>query len=822
MKKKIYGKKGIMLLYAFVIVSFLVILLTASISQMQNSVFLTNRVEAETKAYWASMAGMEYMEARFSNNICFPSAIGSTSTSIGGFTVTETVDIDKNIVHGVLEGTRSEFCIVFNKTPAANSFIPTNKVSVSGKEVSIYSYNGAGHLENEKNKPKRIAGSKITCQRSLNDHKVYFPANSSLYIGVEGRNGSYISNTEKIYQVLNVPPNTYGSSIFVNNFQGNLSGQLIVNQTGGRRPSIVAKGSFSLDGLGTLGRNSGPLKMQNGAIFTNAPHASINGVNIATGSATSEFDYGLRVEPAGDIQPKDFPLPDLGNEAIPSGNYTFVERPANQIDPYLEILQQTSSSAIIQGLIAEMKAEINSNKPSLENIKDRNYDFVFFNRNMTKDDISQLDINAYQTARVLMELDYRLKDVSKDNIESYNSSISRAKGYYAKSEYYEDWTPTPDEDEAPDPDPLGYSQKQNLVLWECRERIEQEEPSYKGRFIPLSVQPGGGIPPKNEWNKLEFVPKESNTLFYAEVGVLEKHPKHFFTFSGDLYKFPFVIDPAKLKITLKEGVNVRVVGELFEFATYETPNYAGGTKYHIASQARATFSPGGNRFTSSQDINIKGCLSGEGIIRAKNIKIEAGGDLAADAGNKIALYADDNIELVYDSAYMANYTQGNAIDEEIVKRNLGSNVSYETAMSLVYENPAAEPSERILTDLGKTLVGCGASDTIENQNSAVSRIVGYTSQTGTPEEIAAARAAFLPASNLRGIIYSNGSISITPGSGKDVSFEGTIYARDLLRISSVRNVFITFDPEYAQNVKGIVPPNSADSRTLSEIFYNMF
>ncbi len=55
-------KKGVLLIYAIAIITVLAIFATVAMNQMQNSTFLTKRFTGETKAYWASRAGLEYAQ----------------------------------------------------------------------------------------------------------------------------------------------------------------------------------------------------------------------------------------------------------------------------------------------------------------------------------------------------------------------------------------------------------------------------------------------------------------------------------------------------------------------------------------------------------------------------------------------------------------------------------------------------------------------------------------------------------------------------------------------------------------------------------------
>jgi len=147
--------RGAMLIYAFIIVSLLIVLLTASMLQLQNSVFLTKKMEAETKAYWVSFAGAEYADAKITQNITWPMQNISYKTTIGAYEITEEVVGNYVRIRGTYKEKNSssidsEFYLAFKtdlpSAPPAGEFsiVPTpliKDLSTPSKNISCYSIN---------------------------------------------------------------------------------------------------------------------------------------------------------------------------------------------------------------------------------------------------------------------------------------------------------------------------------------------------------------------------------------------------------------------------------------------------------------------------------------------------------------------------------------------------------------------------------------------------------------------------------------------------------------------------------------------------------
>ena len=333
--KRKFFKKGILLIYVLMLTAFIVILLTAAVFQLQNTVFLINKAELESKARWAALSGLEYAEAKLNqNSLNWP--IKDGVFNYGGFKITETVYSDYTLVHGVLDGGEDEFYIVFvHNLSNPNDFCPSNPVQVSGKLVSIHSHNSkiSNPIASLKDAPALPSGIITTCKSP--EHKLKCFANANIYIGVEGRSRNCRVFAERLYKGSN-ERETYSAAIFADTVSANIAGKIAISKNGGRKPAVVALRGISISGDNGKEPDrfgNGPILLQNGAIFTDGT-CTANGLLIQTGYLQNMMRYGFRVERADNVKypekllkPEDQPdsVKPADLPQMPPGNYAFMD-----------------------------------------------------------------------------------------------------------------------------------------------------------------------------------------------------------------------------------------------------------------------------------------------------------------------------------------------------------------------------------------------------------------------------------------------------------------------------------------------------------------
>lgn len=774
MNRKTLKNKGVMLIFSLIVISFLLILLTASIAQMQNTIFLTNRMEAEMKAEWAAMAGLEYAEACINKNIKWPEAGGCPT--VGDYSMSLTEKGDCLVLNAVSSKTGSEFCIAFRKTNPGDNFVPLSKISASGQNVDIYSYNSGGTT---------FSGSKTVCTTNGKTHIVTCPASSGVYVGVEGRSGRYKSFAEKLYKIENVYED-YAAALFA---KGGLNVQVdekfAVSQIGGRHPSIIALGSVNVQSntSNVPDRDgNGPLAMQEGAIFTNAPSVQIGVQSITTGDSNSMGSYGVRVEQAVTTSQPQENFPAVEGRKIPAGSYTFLERSVDQLSPLYELYYETTTDQDFLARLETMKKRAEDNRPPLAP-GDKSFELVFFPEGVNATDITAED---YKNAKILLEIE---KQLEYKNFPTY----SRGKLEYGLSlieeaeQKYEDMKNNPFLSllhhinllsidsfmtvlEDAEYNGSGYSDDDILAVafYQCQQELR---PKAKGEFVPI----------KDKSHSYEFVPRNK---FIS--------PKQTSFTDG----FPFTPNFYAVELALDSSVHC---SGNFNFQTVERS----GEAYAIAKKVTSKIDLNGEKQLGADGtIDIEGCLKGKGKIVAKNdVKIEAGGNLSSE---DIALFATNNIEIKYPSVSQITYSYAARDLKEDIK-----NSSYAEILADV-QNSNWESAAQSFVDSYSPSKNVDRTVEKDNLLNFVESIYKNTTWD------------YAPSSNLKGIIYAkNGNININPDGGA-IAFEGVIVCGGVFATSQASSLSIRYDTASSYITDTIPPPGGGSAYSLSELFYNKF
>ena len=791
MRKKVLRNKGIMLLFAFIIVSFLLILLTVSISQMQNSVFLTKRMEARMKAEWAAMAGLEYAEACITNNIKWPFA--GACPSVGDYTVTTSTQGDCVIIKAVSTKSDSDFCIAFrNISPTISipsSFVPSSKASLSGKEIDIYSYTGEGS--------RTFSGGRTVYTNGFKAHTIKCPASSGVFVGVEGRSGAYKSFAEKLYKVEHIYED-YAAALFVqNSLNAHVTGKIGISQTGGRRPSIIALGGLNVtsDNFNTPDRDgNGPLMLQQGAIFTNANSVQVGTASITTGATNNRGTYGVRVEKARTTSKPQEKMPEAKGTVIPAGQYSFWEIPKTEISPLQELLLKVLPEGdFLQKYLAELKIEADKTYPPLAP-EDKRFEFVYLPESVT---VGSITVEDYQNAKILLEIEKQLANKgypwgeSRGKlahgvriIEEAEAALAKIEAnpfsnFFAKRNLFIDIEALMNPLKEAEYNGTTYSDDdiRAVLYYQCQQELK---PISNGEFVPI------GATGENLYC-YEYVPRASfskPTQTSFEKG------------------FPFKPDVGAVDLALTDDVDCK--GK-FIFQTTECSSF----QYKPAERVRSTINLTNSKkqLGARTDIDIAGCIKGEGVVVAgTNIKIEAGGNLASD---DIALYANRDIEIIYPStgqigyAYAASELRGDIAN---------------SAYAAYFLNPELDTNSDEFVAKTKEF-----SDTYEPSGNNLNRTVDREDLPNFITNVLNNETwDYSPSSNLKGIIYAKyGNILINPKGGT-VAFEGVIVCGGDFTVENAANIGIRYNTESAHITETIPAPGGGSDYSLSEIFCNTF
>ena len=780
--KQHFPKKGVMLIYALIVVSLLVILLTASIVQLQNSVFVTNKLESETKAYWASFAGLEYAEARMSDNInaasVFPPSVPLFNGKIGDFSITEQTVPGGVVIYGKCERINSDFLIGFNKqvsdlTGTAASIVPSSPFTYAGKTVKYYSCNAI----NPDNGKSNIADTTLTVSNSPG-HTIKLPKAADIYVSVEGFNSGHVVNLERLYQA-GQGRGKYFAALYVGGiFDAELSGKFSVTDNDGRYPNIVVMDAMTIRSWGPsytekdLGvpddidvkakpdrYGNGPLSLQNGTIFTGADQVMVNGLPIMAADDSNMQKYGITVQNVGGVElpkieiPKDKPTA----RKVPGGSYTFVERPAHIPSVFSDLMSRVPLLGRLFGGTRDTAR--------VSKVGEKNYELFYFSPNYN---VSNFTVEKYQKGRVLTAA------------KKFKSSIGGGIINLVL---------------------LGSLDRQiNSLKREIDGDMIELKTDVFYRFIP------NGIP---------------NTINETQ-----------------LRQAPFDIREDILAMTVTDDLSV--YNNDFVFRTLEADmsvyNYG---KYKKAEYARSSLmltKPGATdkvRIYSEKSIDVKGFLAGQGeLISGENVSIEAGGKLDAEGESEIAIFATENLNINYVSASFANYKAPIEVEtaasicttkprfklEDIRDARESYVKTYINALLNV--KLEYEPGKfRTLEDTLKSY-GMSSKSGYNTPYNYIYELICRYPNFIDPSIAINPRSyfvTFIPTSNIRGILYAKGDMIINVAKG-DVSLEGIVVCEGKFQVYTCNNLGIRYDPE----LSSITVATKTDHYDLSQIFFNKF
>ncbi len=264
-------KKGVFLIYVLFTAVLISVFLLTAVKDMHDSYFLTKRFSGDNKAYWASIAGIEYCEYKIKTDVSWPFLQTNEETSndkFGSFQVElKKYGNDGYSVHGLSEKENEEFYIYFSNKNSNKIADEAKKLEGSDSEISIVhesfpddsycSYNSMTQsktltFDNSKNQEEGCEDyASLTLVVSKNNHKakVTFPG---IYIVSDGRSGSYKSVIEKMFILDNnntSPAGIYAGGNININLLGNNS-TFKISQTSNLKPEIYCKKNITIDKSG--------------------------------------------------------------------------------------------------------------------------------------------------------------------------------------------------------------------------------------------------------------------------------------------------------------------------------------------------------------------------------------------------------------------------------------------------------------------------------------------------------------------------------------------------------------------------------------------
>lgn len=269
-------KKGVFLIYVLFTAVLISIFLLTAVKDMHNSFFLTKRFSGDNKAYWASLAGIEYCQYKIKNDVCWPflkKDVETDNEQFGNFNVTiKKQGSDGYFIHGKSEKNIEEFCIYFSKKNSSKISDEAKKLEGSNNEISIVpdnfpndvkdlsycSYNSMTQAEilkpklglsssndNEDEGNEDYACINLIVSKNNHKAKVTFPG---IYIVSDGRSGGYRSVIEKMFIVDNnntSPAGIYAGGNININLLGNNS-TFKISQTSNLKPEIYCKKNMTV------------------------------------------------------------------------------------------------------------------------------------------------------------------------------------------------------------------------------------------------------------------------------------------------------------------------------------------------------------------------------------------------------------------------------------------------------------------------------------------------------------------------------------------------------------------------------------------------
>ncbi len=249
-----FFKKGVLLAYSLIVAALLSIFIAVAVSQMQYGVFLTKKFNAETKAYWAARAGLDYAQYKLLQDPKWPfSSAGNSNTVFGPYTVSEEhLSGDKCVISAKDSDGDIGFYMIFSKKLERNaaddsySILPDG-FSYAPAHQSPLLYFSMNTLAVE-NLPSEDEEERYFVRVSQKDNHCAYMMPSSVYIAADGRCGAYKCVVEKLFKM--DLSGTFDGGIYAGrNIAIDLHGKgaaFNVEQLGNGRPNIFCKNNFEV------------------------------------------------------------------------------------------------------------------------------------------------------------------------------------------------------------------------------------------------------------------------------------------------------------------------------------------------------------------------------------------------------------------------------------------------------------------------------------------------------------------------------------------------------------------------------------------------
>ena len=270
-------KKGVFLIYVLFTAVLITVFLLTAVKDMQDSFFLTKRFSGDNKAYWASLAGIEYCEYKIKEDVSWPFLNTESSSEpelFGSFKVElKKHGDDGYYIHGVSEKEKEEFHIYFSNKNSNEISDEAKKLNGSDKEISIVpdtfpsddvkdlsycSYNSMTQAKTlifddsksqEEGSEDYASINLIVSKNNNHKAKITFPG---IYIVSDGRSGGYKSVIEKMFIVDNnniCPAGIYAGGEIDIQLLGNNS-TFKISQTSNLKPEIYCKKDMKIEKRG--------------------------------------------------------------------------------------------------------------------------------------------------------------------------------------------------------------------------------------------------------------------------------------------------------------------------------------------------------------------------------------------------------------------------------------------------------------------------------------------------------------------------------------------------------------------------------------------
>lgn len=360
-------KKGITLLYIIAITAIILVFFSIVISQLQNSIFITKKVENDTKAYWAAMAGLEYASSQLEISAHWPYEPDHNggARTYGPYEITEKTIGKYLIIQGINARDRSGFYLTFHTKNGASNIAPdTGFTAPDGKTNLLYaSYNGV----NPQNLPPaelfvshagnghriNLSGRKLSTTTNLSSD---YRRTNFVYMAAEGVCLNSRVVLEKLMGVEESGGGFSGAMFADGDIRLSLKGlgsSLNIEQSNGRSPAIIATDNVYIyrsegGSQGSVQGNENPVKMQEGTIYAGKT-ITIDGHQISdSDNSRDQYYVNCLIEDSNKLREK-FPAltwTDITKNVskasfpgtIPSGSYAFIQ-PYQVLDkdgtPYL-------------------------------------------------------------------------------------------------------------------------------------------------------------------------------------------------------------------------------------------------------------------------------------------------------------------------------------------------------------------------------------------------------------------------------------------------------------------------------------------------------